>query len=879
MIKKLKVICYFLILSIFVANFAYSQPLNQNKSVIKSEILIIDRTAGSNTTDMPVDFGKREFFKALREAGLRISVLSELDEVSHESFVIIGTLNDSLISNLLKDNTNILNASAESVFYEKVDVNKYTALIIGGSDSKGLMYALTEMSEQIKDKGLSVLEKLQSTLESPENKVRGLDRFIKDENDDNWFFSEEFWQYYIQQLAKNRFNRLTLITGYNDGKKEDFMIPVYPYFFQVPGFQKTKIKKNLKKSPQDYLSQLRRIGEISHDYGLEFVFGIWGHGRSEGLVEGLAKSDIEYTQYCSKGMQELLKRVPEIDGIQLRVNYESGIGGFGNTADEFWKEIIYAIGKANSNRNGNLFLDIRAKGLTPKIRKWATETEIDFSVTSKYTWEGVGLPYHPLQMRKAELDLINNFDKRQRYGYADFLNESRNFDFIYRLWGIGTKRMFTWADPDYAKRFSHSSSFGKGKGFQVTPPMARKSNTWSLITNESKVYYKWEDERYWAWYLLFGRLGYSTDTNPEVWQRTFKQHYGNAYPFVLDAYSAAGKVLPLITSSHLTNHPANYNWAEMDSGGALFTAHNANWLHKEKERTYQSAEPGDPGMFYSIQDYVKDVLNENIQPKITPIQLADYYNKLADEILENLSKVKLGVIPEESQKEFQTNIIDLKITAALSTYHAEKVIASMNFVFYQETEDEAYLHLSIQHLKKAKSHWETIVNLTSKIYHTAPFFLHDNGTWKDRLTEIEKDLESLVKIQGKSKQISVENEMRSFGKTKISFSNGFDAIVPTVIGAKDTLKVIFNSNKFTKETQIPSVHYRLADMTLGEFNKQKMTWNGSVYVAQISIESLNPDYDLLVYFSSITSNEEVVIYPGIFSEKQNAPFYTIEIEE
>lgn len=409
--------------------------------------------------------------------------------------------------------------------------------------------------------------------------------------------------------------------------------------------------------------------------------------------------------------------------------------------------------------------------------------------------------------------------------------------------------------------------------------MARKSNTWSLITNESKVYYKWEDERYWAWYLLFGRLGYSTDTNPEVWQRTFKQHYGNAYPFVLDAYSAAGKVLPLITSSHLTNHPANYNWAEMDSGGALFTVHNANWLHKEKERTYQSAEPGDPGMFYSIQDYVKDVLNENIQPKITPIQLADYYNKLADEILENLSKIKLRVIPEESQKEFQTNVIDLEITAALSMYHAEKTLASMNYVFYEETKNKAYLNLSILHLENAKSNWETIVNLTNKIYHTSPLFLHDNGTWKDRLTEIEKDMDSLVKLNGNSKQISIQNKTPGFGKTNISFNSDFDAVVPDVIKVKDTLKVIFKSTRFKEETRIPRVHYRQANMTLGVFNKQKMTWNEGVYIAQIPIERLNPDYNLLVYFSSITNNEEVVIYPGIFSEKQNAPFYTIEIEE
>jgi hypothetical protein len=859
--------------------FVYGQSLNDIQNITDNDIVIVDRTGVSNNVHSPLSFGKREFFNALNEAGLGYSVREKLGNISNELIIVLGSSKDSLVNNLLRENTDILKASAESVFYKRVNVNNSTALVIGGSDAIGMMYALNEMSEQIKDKGLTALMNQESTFESPENKVRGLDRFIKDENDDDWFFSEDFWQYYVQQLAKNRFNRLTLITGYNDGKNEDFMIPVYPYFFQVPGFENITLKKNLKNTPEAYTNQLKRIGEISHNYGLEFVFGIWGHGRSESLIDGLPKDDKAYTQYCSKGMQELLRKVPEIDGIQLRVNYESGVGGFGNTADEFWKEIIYAVAKANDDRNGNLFLDIRAKGLTPKIRKWATETEIDFSVTSKYTWEGVGLPYHPLQMRNAELDLINNFDKRQRYGYADFLNESRNFDFIYRLWGVGTKRMFTWADPDYAKRFSNSTSFGDAKGFQVTPPMARKTNTWNLLSDESLVYYTWEDQRYWAWYLLFGRLGYSTATNPEVWERSFKQHYGNAYPFVLDAYSAAGKVLPLITSSHLTNHPANYNWAEIESGGALFTAHNANWLHKQKERTYQSSEPGDPGMFYIIQDYVKDIIAENVQPKITPVQLADYYKKLADDILEHLSKVKPEEIPKEFQKEFQTNSADLKITSALSMYHAEKIIASMNYVFYEETKDAAYLPLTIQHLEKAKSNWETILDLTNKIYHTSPLFLHDNGTWKDRLVEIEKDIDSINKIAEKSKQILVNDQRYEYGKTDIIFNNGFDAIVPDVIKVKDTLQVIFKSNKFNKETQIPRVHYRMADMTLGEFKKQKMIWNGSAYVAQIPTEDFNPDFDLLVYFTSITNQEEVVIYPGIFNKNHNMPYYTLEIEE
>ena len=41
-------------------------------------------------------------------------------------------------------------------------------------------------------------------------------------------------------------------------------------------------------------------------------------------------------------------------------------------------------------------------------------------------------------------------------------------------------------------------------------------------------------------------------------------------------------------------------------------------------------------------------------------------------------------------------------------------------------------------MEEAQDKWKAIVGLTDKSYHEKPFFLHDNGTWKDRLVEIDK---------------------------------------------------------------------------------------------------------------------------------------------
>ncbi|GAA4814895.1 hypothetical protein GCM10023330_23430 [Litoribaculum gwangyangense] len=850
------------------------QDYNLDEIIFKKEIIIVDYTGISLDDQHPVAFGKRLFFNALEEKGGKVECVTQWRQSNQKVNIVLGTLHNIEIMGLVSNEVSGIPVRPEGVFYQWQKTESGTVLVVGGTDAKGLMYALNELAERIKSHGLVALSEVENTVEYPENNVRGLDKFVTDQNDDNWFFSDDYWQYYLTSLATNRFNRLTLITGYNDGKQQDFMIPVYPYLFDIPGFENVSLRENLERTPQEYLNQLKHIGQLCHSFGLDFVFGIWGHGRSDELILGLPEDAMEYTNYCARGMYELLRKIPEIDGIQLRVNYESGVGGFGNTADNFWKEIIKAIVKSNVE-GGDVFLDIRAKGLTDTIREFIESTNLDFSVTSKYSWEGVGLPYHPTEMRFGELSMLNNVDKRQRYGYADFLKYSRKYDFIYRLWGIGTMRMFTWADPDYARRFSFSSSFGNAKGFQVTPPMSRKQNTWPLFQDQKRVYYQWEDERYWAWYLMFGRLGYSTSTNPNVWEREFKVHYGSAYRDVLKAYEAASKILPLITSSHLTFHPANYNWAEIESGGALFVEHNANPYYIEKKRTYQSTEPGDPGIFYGIEVYVEDILDKQVKPKINPRQLSQRYADLSKKALEALSKVNKEEVPENHMNEYVTNEMDIKILSNLGFYHSYKIKAATDFVFFKKTNNKAYLKSCLSNIKMAKEYWVKMLSLLDKLYFEKPRFLHDNGTWKDRLVEIEKDIEKVENLIGES-NVKLISHWDNSDWVDIERPS-FEALVPEHFNIEKKLEVVLKTDKpFESSKENPKIHYRSANMAYGKFKELAMDRDGKNYKAIIPFDDIDPDYDLLVYFSFMSKNKNVVMFPGLLDGNNELPYFIIK---
>jgi hypothetical protein len=282
-------------------------------------------------------------------------------------------------------------------------------------------------------------------------------------------------------------------------------------------------------------------------------------------------------------------------------------------------------------------------------------------------------------------------------------------------------------------------------------------------------------------------------------------------------------------------------------------------------------------MFYSINDYVKDFLNDDVKPKINPIQLSFLYEKLSNETLEAISKVKKEAIPEPFKKEYLTNEIDLKITAALSLYHSYKIKGATDFVFYEETQNKAYLNASLTSMKMALAYWKEIVGYTEKVYFKTPLFLTDNGTWEDRLREIEKDIDNITEMIGDSEKKTSLSHWDSFKQSDHYITNTFEAIVPKTARTKEAIKVTLITGESLQEKQTPKVHYRIANMAAGKFKELNMTWDGTNYIAEIPLDYLNTEYDLLIYFTSMTYEGHVTMHPGLFHEIYDAPYFVVEI--
>ncbi|MGH2641695.1 MAG: hypothetical protein ACRDGO_08350, partial [Actinomycetota bacterium] len=90
-------------------------------------------------------------------------------------------------------------------------------LLAGGSDQRGLIYAVLELADRVElasDDPLGALRIDAPIVQRPANAVRSVARLFASEKDDKpWFHDEGFWRRYLSMLVAQRFNRVNFMVG------------------------------------------------------------------------------------------------------------------------------------------------------------------------------------------------------------------------------------------------------------------------------------------------------------------------------------------------------------------------------------------------------------------------------------------------------------------------------------------------------------------------------------------------------------------------------------------------------------------------------------------------------------------------------------------
>ena len=696
-----------------------------------------------------------ELERALRDSGR--TVVERPEARSEEALYFVAGVSgeSSVLDELLAEHNLKLSKAPESLLVHRIADTSPSTIVVAGSDTRGLMYALYEVAAQVAsaDSNADLLSIIQDIEESPFLPTRSLTtQLFNADLEAEWYFDEAYWHQYFSMLARNRYNNYTLTFGH----QTNYLTPPYPWMLEVADYPDVRVRGVSDDERRRNLQMFVRIAELAVEHGLDFTFGLWSQQPVQEARLNYGESDLENypegaraVDYNAKALTQLLQAAPAVSGVQFRMNRESGI-------PEEQQEAFYQLQfDAIKNSGRSIRLDLRYKGLQQQTIDQAVNTGLDVTVSSKYWCEHLGLPYHPT----IEDDLY----RESRYGYGAMLFHNRNYRVTYRLWNLGSSRLLLWGDPEYARRFVRSATLGGGEGFEVFQPLSMKGfgnepGVWRIFVDKSFEHYRWEYERYWLNYMLFGRMGYNPDASSEIWQREFRQRFGAAGSHLQEALTSASRVLPLLTATKSFSASIWRYWPEMNTGGPL--------------EAYAVIQPSDYGQFYAIKPwekaegwldedwasgfsgFVEDAIAGKLQAKWTPIQVSRRLNELADRSLASLKKARRWDA-NRAGAEYRATALDVQVLAALARYHAEKTIAATHLEFFHVTKEPGRISQALEHIRAAAGHWKRLASLTEGVYHDKLVFGrgswfrkigHHAGHWKDSLPEVLADVTYLEKL-------------------------------------------------------------------------------------------------------------------------------------
>jgi hypothetical protein len=670
----------------------------------------------------PSSFGLEKMSAALQEKGFSLVRKGSLREAPSSDVILIGTLKgSSAIRDLQKKGTLALKNTKESLSVKRLNEGGKNLLVVAGTDDRGLMYALLEIARQVPflTPGAPVLDAIKETSESPASPVRSMVVFLHNQDDErDWYYSKDYWLEYFGMLAADRWNTFNLVFSH----QTPYLAPMYPFHVKVDQYPEVKAKGLSDEQREKNLEMLRFISSLAKDRGLDFTLSIWqqiawekespGRGQ-ESMVTGYNRQNM--TDYTYRALTKLLRECPGITGVQLRLNYESGINFDEQTA--FFRDGVF---RAAREAGRPILIEIRDIGLLRETLDAALATGLPVRVSHKYWGEHMSFPYHPAKFIWT-------------YSYGDWLKYPRQADQIYQVWSLGSHRLLLWGDPEFAARFAPTTTFEDSAGFEICAPIPQKGfgnapGAWRIFRSREREYYQWEFQRYWSYYLLFGRLTYNPATADEVWTSELGRRFGaEAGAAIARAYRSASQVVSLIAGYSTCNYNMG-TWPEKDMGGLI--------------NYYLNLMPYDQARFRSFRESVEDRLAGRGSGRLSPEDVATRLDAIASATEKSLDQARPLV--RGSEKEFWATDMDFRILSGMARYHAQKIRAAMRLGFFYRTGDIGQIRQAIRYAETALATWKDLSARADEIYSSNLVFGPGSvGHWKDNIRFVEDDLKQL----------------------------------------------------------------------------------------------------------------------------------------
>ncbi len=824
------------------------------------------------------------------------------NEFEADLHVLISPANSRFTREILQAHSLAMPSSPEAFCMAATSGGGRSILLLTAADVRGFLYAILEIADRVKyvRDPFAELAAMPPAEEKPAARTRSVNRlFVSEVEDKPWFYDREFWFEYLTELATNRFNRLQLALGmgydygHDPGVKDNYFCFAYPFLLSVPGYE-VKAKGLPEGEAGKNLDMLRFISREAKLRGIHFQLGLWTHAydpsespNANYWIEGIHPGN--HAAYCRDAVELLVRSCPDIGGITLRSHYESGIP---EPADDFWREIFTGIARAGRK----VEIDLHAKGLDFPLLEAAVATNLPVTVSPKYWAEHMGLPYHQAAIRQTEMPAASaerpelmkvtaTTRRFTRYGYGDFLREDRRYDVMFRLWP-GTQRVLLWGDPEMAAGYGRFGTLSGSAGIELCEPLSFKGRKGSGKAGgrdpykDAELRLKGEEwKKYLYSYRLWGRLLYDPDAGRESRERYLRHEFGGAAEACGQALAHASRILPLVTTAHSPSAANNVYWPEMYANMPIVDQSQPGIYDFDSRppHTFSAVSPLDPALFYAVDEFVQDLLNERRSGKVSPLEVCDRLLRLANEAETHLAEAATLAEDRESPS-FRRLAVDVSMQIGLGRFFANKLRAAFHHALFERLDDLRQLGEAVTHYRAAKKAWEQTAAIAEKVYRediTFGYVPYMRGHWNDRIQAIAEDLTEMERLY--------ENKRSSGGEgaATVAVSDLLQVDDPPAYrhsapeGYKQGEALMLRLTVEADSALQVRIHYRHLNQ-LEPYQTEELAREGGQwqYAAVIPASYTDSPYPLL-YFFEIKRGGQAWFFPRLEATLSNQPYYVI----
>jgi hypothetical protein len=769
-----------------------------------------------------------------------------------------------------------------------------SALSAYGHDGRGLMYALLELSDRVRnaDDPVSTLAAVKATTERPANAVRGMMRmFTSDVEDKPWYNDREMWPAYLTTLATQRFNRFHLAfgIGYDFIRQvtDAYFLFTYPFLLAVPGYQ-VRVPQLPDAERDRNLAMLRFISDEAAARGIHFQLGLWMHGyewidspNPNYTIEGLDKTT--HGAYCRDAVRMLLRECPGIAGVTFRVHGESGVqeGSF-----DFWKMVFEGVRTCGRT----VEIDMHPKGMTQEMLDIAAGTGLPFRVSPKFWAEHMGMTYHQADIRELErpktgkqASALMKFSSGSRsflrYGYGDLLREDRKWKVTHRIWP-GTQRLLLWGDPRGAAAYSRAFRFCGSDGAEICEPLSFKGRRGSGIAGDRCAYAdaslrtRWDWEKYLYGTRVWGRHLYNPECDSDVWRRYLRRTFGDSAEAAESALANASRILPIVTTAHGASAANNNYWPEMYLNQSMLDPISGGHPYTDTPapKVFGNVSPFDPQLFSRMNDFADALLAGERDGKYSPIEAAQWIEDYAAAARKSLAQTK------GKSAEHRRMAVDVAIQAGLGRFFGAKFRSGVLYRIYQKTNGRAALKESLAQYRKARAAWAELAEVAKGVYMsdvTVGELPQLRGHWLDRLPAMDRDIAAVEKELESAKAGAANAKVAAAIKEalgrpeRVALRCEINAPSHLTMGQAIDLAITVPAHGATVR-----LLYRHVDQA-ERFEAVEMQGHERTYRAAIPAAYADSDYPLQYYFEIKEGSGKKSLYPGLGAELTQQPYFVL----